>query len=304
MSPALTGVLFAVSATAIWGLSPLYYKLLTEVGALELLAHRTVWSALIFCGLVGAQGRLRELRAFTRTPRAFGTLLVAAVMISANWGLFIFAVQVGLVTQSSLGYYMMPLVLVAVGVVAFRERLAVTQWIAVGLAALAVLLLTLRMGVLPWLSLTLAVSFALYGTIKKRLDVGPVVSVTGEVLVLSPLALAWLAYVHSQGDGVFLNDAKLSALLVFSGLISALPLILFSAAAKRVNFATLGLLQYLNPSLQLFCAVVVFREPLAPAQAVAFGLIWAGLALYSAHALRQERARRRMSMAAAGESAM
>lgn len=296
MTSSRAGVLSAFAATVIWGLSPLYYKLLAEVPALEVLAHRTVWSALIFTAVLVAQRDTRQLRHFA-DARSFVALVLASLLISLNWGLFILSVQLGWVTETSLGYYMMPLIMVFLGVVVFRERLDRLQWAAVGLAALAVVVLTIGLGRLPWLSLTLAVSFAFYGLIKKRLAAGPVASVTAELLLLLPLALGYLLVVHATGGGAFGQDLRTSFLLIFSGLISALPLIFFSSAARRVNLATLGLLQYLNPTLQFFCAVVIFREGFSSVQAVAFGLIWTGLAIYSTRSIRQEKARRRMSAA-------
>lgn len=298
------GIVGAIAATAMWGLSPLYYNLLADVPAPEILAHRTVWSALIFTSLLAFQGGLRELPALTATRGRFGLLAIASLMISLNWGLFIYSIQAGRVTESSLGYYMMPLSMVFLGVLVFRERLDPVQGLAVALAVLAVAILTWGLGKPPWLPLTLAVSFALYGVIKKRLAAGPVASVSGELLLLTPLAMGWLVWVHASGEGAFGHDLRTSLLLAFSGVISALPLILFSAAARRVSMATLGLLQYLNPTLQFLCAVAIFREGFTATEALAFGLIWSGLALYSARSLRQEKARRRMDMASPEEAAL
>lgn len=199
-------------------------------------------------------------------------------------------------TESSLGYYIYPLVAVVFGVLFFQERLRLVQGCAVALAALAVALLTLGQGTLPWISLVLATTFGFYGVIKKRSKLGPVVTVTAEVMVLAPPALAYLIWAH--GDGSDFPDAGTLILLVAAGPVTALPLMLFSYASIRVSMATAGLVQYLNPTLQFLCAVVIFSEPFGWAQALAFGLIWTALALYSLASWRQDRAARRLAKAA------
>ena len=235
MTEARKGILAMIGACTIWGLSPLYYKLLAHVPPLEVLAHRTLWSLVLFAGLLAVQGRLGRLRAALGSARSVGAIAFAAGMISTNWFLFIYSVQAGHVTETSLGYYMFPLVAVCLGVIAFGERLHPLQWAAVALAALAVAVLTLGLGAAPWIALTLAFTFGFYGLAKKRLSVGPVVSVTAEVAVLAPLAILWLGWLHGHGAGVFGADLATSALLVVSGGLTALPLILFSFAAQRVR---------------------------------------------------------------------
>ncbi len=294
------GVLAMAAASTIWGLSPLYYKLIAEVPPLEVLSHRTLWSLLFFALVLALQGRLAEV---PKLLRGYQLLVVgfAAVMISANWFMFILAVQTGHAVQASLGYYIFPLFAVVTGFLVFGERLSLAQGIAVGLAALAVVVLTLGLGVAPWLSLMLAATFAIYGLIKKRIDAGPVVSVAAEVLLLSPFALVWLAVVHSgmvveiagRSGGWFGRDWQISLLLAFSGVLTGGPLVLFSYASRRISMASLGLTQYLNPTLQFLCATLVFKEPFTHWHLVAFGLIWTALAIYSIEALRQDRAARR-----------
>ncbi|GGF81571.1 chloramphenicol-sensitive protein RarD [Mameliella alba] len=301
MPPQTQGILLMIGACSIWGLSPIYYKLLLHVPPLELLAHRTFWSLIVFAGLLAVQGRLRELRGAVGRPRAALITAIAALMITANWFLFILSVQIGQVRETSLGYYTFPLVAVLLGVVVLRERLSALQWVAVGLATLAVAQLTWGLGAAPWIALVLATTFGIYGIVKKRLSVGPVVSVTGEVLLLAPFALGWLAVLELQDKAIFGDDLYTSGLLVFSGLLTALPLVLFSAAAQRVNMTTLGVLQYLNPTLQFICAVVIFKEPLTPFHLIAFGLIWAALAIYSASGFAQDRARRKSAMTSSAE---
>ncbi|TCP61872.1 chloramphenicol-sensitive protein RarD [Rhodovulum bhavnagarense] len=289
------------AACVIWGLSAMYYKLVAHVPPLEVLSHRTLWS-LVFFGLVlAAQGRLIELGRLLVRPRALAVVFVAALAISTNWFFFIYSVQVGQAVQASLGYYIFPLVAVALGFVFLGERHSAPKWLAVGLAFAAVTGLTWGLGVAPWVSLVLAFTFGLYGLVKRGVPAGPVVSVTAEVLLLAPLALVWLWGVHGLGWqgltgrnlGAFGQDLGDSLLLAFSGPLTATPLILFSYASKRVSYATVGLVQYINPTLQFIVATLVFRESFTGWHALAFALIWTALALYSAESLRQDRAARR-----------
>ncbi|MGB7243544.1 MAG: EamA family transporter RarD [Sulfitobacter sp.] len=298
ISEPVKGVLAMIAAAAIWGASPLYYKMLVHVPAIEVLSHRMLWSFVLFAGILGLQGRLREVFRAIDTLHTFGIFAVAALMIAANWTLFIWSVQVGRTTETSLGYYIFPLVAVVIGRVMFGEKLSAMQWCAVGLATLAVVILTLGLGAAPWIALTLAVTFGLYGLIKKRLSVGPVVSVTTEVMLLIPFALVILLQTYHNEGAVFGDDPKTMFLLILAGPITAVPLILFSYAARRLAMATVGLLQYINPTLQFSCAAFVFSEPFGIWHMFAFGLIWTALAFYSASALRRDKARRKASIAA------
>jgi len=294
MNDAAKGVTAMVAACTIWGLSPLYYKMLAHIPPIEILAHRTLWSMMFFAGVLLLQSRLGELRRALGGVRAATIIGFAALMISTNWFIFIMSIQIGKATEASMGYYLFPLVAVVIGMVAFGEKLGRAQALAVTLAALAVALLTYGLGVAPWIALVLSISFGMYGLVKKYISVGPVVSVTGEVLLLSPIALLVLWIVHSGTDGgAFGASASDSALLAFSGPLTGMPLILFSYATRRVRMATVGLVQYLNPTLQFFCAVVIFGEPFGGWHIVAFALIWAALAIYSFTALRAERSARR-----------
>ncbi len=293
-----------VLCCAFWGLSPLYYKLLSDVPTLEVLAHRTFWALVFFLIYLGAQGRLRTLFAGLRDPRTFIAMAFAAAVIGVNWFLFILAVQTGRTTEASLAYYIFPLVAVVFGMAVFGEKLGRWQGAAVALAALAVGILTLRLGHPPWYALTIAVSFGLYGVAKKRVRLGPVMSVAGEVLLVLPLSAGWLFKLHViDGVGVFGQDWRISALLLVSGPLTSVPLILFSYASQRVSMATLGLIQYLNPTLQFIVAVAIFREPFGPAHAVAFALIWTALAIYSTAVYRADRTRRRAEIAPPTSSA-
>ncbi|MBA84408.1 EamA family transporter RarD [Thalassobius sp. S69A] len=302
MTESKRGVLALLVACTVWGLSPLYYKLLAHIPPLEVLAHRTLWSCAFFALVLAGQGRLGQLRGVFRSWRVVGVIVFAAVMISVNWFVFILSIQVGHAVEASLGYYIFPLVAVLIGVVVFKESLSPLQILAVALALGAVLVLTLGLGVAPWIALILSVTFGLYGLVKKRLSVGPVVSVTAEVLLLSPIALLVLLWEWQQGVPVLGYSLSDSLLLMFSGVLTGAPLILFSAATKRVSMATVGLIQYLNPTLQFLCAVLVFAEPFGQWHAIAFAMIWTALAIYSFAALVQDRASRRVSITAEGVS--
>ena len=302
MSEAQKGISAMIGACVIWGLSPIYYKLLAHIPPQEVLAHRGLWSLVFFAGVLAVQGRLADLRALMRTRRRAGLVVLASLMISVNWFLFIFATQISRNTETSLGYYIYPLVAVLIGRFAFGERLGKTQWLAVALAALAVVVLSLGLEGMPWISLTLALTFGLYGVIKKGLAAAPVVSVTGEVLVFLPVAVVLLVLAHGSGQGAFGLNLRDSVLLIASGPITAAPLILFSHAARRVAMSTVGVLQYINPTLQILVAVAIYGEPLTRWHAIAFVLIWVALAIYSGAVLRQDRAARRAAMVPPGVS--
>ncbi|MAC73332.1 MAG: protein RarD [Marinovum sp.] len=282
MTEVQKGVLAMVVACLIWGLSPLYYKLLVSVPPIELLSHRTIWSMVLFSLILLMQGRLQGSFKVLQDKKIAAILLIAALMIAFNWFVFIYSIQVNRATESSLGYFIFPLVSVVFGVVLFRENLSPTQISAVMLAAAAVIILTFGLGQVPWIALSVSVSFGIYGVIKKSLSIPAIVTVTLEVLLLSPIALMIL-YIHHASDsgGQFGQSLSVSLLLVLSGLMTATPLILFSYATRRVELATVGILQYINPSLQFLCATVLFLEPLSIWHAFAFPLIWIALALYS-----------------------
>lgn len=282
MSEVKKGVLAMVVACIVWGLSPLYYKLLVSVPPIELLSHRTIWSLVLFALVLFIQGRLRGALGVLGNRNIMVTLFIAALMIAFNWFVFIYSIQINRATESSLGYFIFPLVSVIFGVVLFREKLGRAQMYAVMLAAVAVLILTYGLGQAPWIALSVSVSFGIYGVIKKSLSIPAIVTVTLEVLLLSPIALMIL-YLHHASDsgGQFGQSLSVSLLLILSGPMTATPLILFSYATRRVALATVGILQYINPSLQFLCATVLFLEPLSLWHAIAFPLIWAALALYS-----------------------
>ena len=280
-----------MSACIIWGFAPIYYKLLVSVPPLELLAHRTLWSFIFFFVVLGIVGQIKELKtAIFSFNGQFRIILLASVLIAINWFFFIFAIQTNQTTEASLGYFIMPLVTVVWGLIIFRETLSILQWFSVLLATIAVCILTFGLGVPPWIALILSFSFSIYAVLKKKLTVSPIVSVTGEVLVLIPVGLLVLFYSHINGQGSFGSDWRLSILLALSGPLTAAPLILFSYGTRKVNLSTAGILQYLNPSLQFFCAAYIFMEPLSRWHMVAFPLIWVALIIYSWAGINKNRA--------------
>ena len=289
MTEGRKGVLAIVAAAVIWGLSSIYYKALHDVPPLEMLSQRTLWSA-VFIGIVLViQGRTGEVLSLVVRPRLWAVLTISALMIAINWFSFISAVQIGRALEASLGYYIFPLIAVALGYLVLGERFGRLQSAAIGLAALAVILLTVELGKPPWIALVIGVSFSAYGLVKNRVSLGPVIGVFFEALILSPLALVWLWGMHAglwtdlggRTGATFGSDAGTSLALMFSGPLTGTPLILFSYAARRIPYATVGLIQYLNPTLQALVAVAILGEPFTVWHAIAFPMIWTGLALYS-----------------------
>lgn len=289
------GVLYGVAAYTMWGLFPLYWPLLKPSGAVEILAHRMVWSLVVVVTVLAVRRHWSWIRTMTR--RQFVLLALAAVTVSVNWGVYIYAVNAGHVVESALGYFINPLVSVLFGVLIFRERLRRWQWIAVGLGALAVLILTLDYGRLPWIALVLAFSFGTYGLIKKAAGVGSAESLTIETLVLLVPALGYLLVLQANGTGTFGNHGLGHALLlVAAGLITAVPLMLFTAAALRVPLTVIGLLQYIAPVLQFLCGVLIAHETMPASRWAGFVVVWLALSVFtwdsvrSARTSRQERA--------------
>ena len=281
MTEHLKGAIAMIAACTIWGLSAIYYKQLSETPPIEVLCHRTLWSVVAFTLFLRLQNRLEELKIVFRNRKLVQTLFWAAAMISTNWFFFIWSVHNDRATEASFGYYIFPLVAVVFGLFFFNERLSLMKWVSVVLATIAVLILAISQNILPFIALVLSITFGIYGMLKKQISLGPVLSVTSEVILLLPVAIILLLYWHLDGTGSFGSNITTTSLLIFSGPMTAVPLMLFSYAARRVQMTSLGIIQYLNPSLQFFVAIFIFLEPFGLWHAVAFGLIWLALFIYS-----------------------
>lgn len=285
------GTLAGLGAYALWGLFPLYFPLLEPAGGLEIVAHRVVWSLLSIGLLLTVVRRWALVRAAITDRHTLVVLAGAAVLISANWLIFVYAVNSGHVVETSLGYFINPLVSVLLGVIVFKERLRPWQWAAVGTATVAVAVLTVDYGRLPWIALSLAFTFALYGVMKKLVRVEAAPGLFLETALVAAPALIVLGVLHGQGEGTFGNLGALhTMLLVLSGVATAVPLLLFAAAARRIPLSTVGLLQYLTPCMQLSIGVFVYGEPMPAVRLVGFALVWAALAVFTADSLRHARA--------------
>ena len=284
------GLLYGVSAYLLWGLFPLYWPLLEPAGAVEILSHRIVWSLATMLLVVVLSRRLPQFRALLAWHRARNLLTVAAVVIAVNWGTYIYGVNNHRVVETSLGYFINPLVTVLMGVLILRERLRRWQWAALAIAFVAVLGLTVEYGHPPWLALTLAFSFGTYGLAKKQAGVEAIESLTFETLVLVPVALGYLIWLGGSGDSHFAgHGVGHSLLLASTGIVTAVPLLCFGAAAIRVPMTTLGLLQYLAPIVQFALGVTVLDEHMSPMRWVGFGLVWVALVIFTAEATRHHR---------------
>ena len=293
-STATTGLLMGLGAYSAWGLFPVFFPLLAPAGATEILAHRVVWTLVLMLGVLAVTGRLRTVRNLPR--RTWALVASAAALISVNWGVYIYAVNSGHVVEAALGYFINPLVSVLLAVVVLHERLRRAQVVALVVAAVAVVALTVDYGRPPWLSLLLAVSFGLYGLIKKTVPLDPRASLTAEGLVIGPIALGWLIFLQVDGTATATTGgAGHLLLLLATGPITAIPLLLFGGAAQRVPLVTLGLLQYLTPVLQLIWGVAVVHEQVPGSRWFGFALVWVALVVLTTDAVRAARATRRAS---------
>lgn len=292
------GVAYGLAAYGLWGAVPLFWPLVKRAGALELLAHRVVWSLVISILLIvfvvpkGWWGRIA-------TRRNLILLGVAAATVSVNWGTYIWAVNHGHVVDTSLGYYINPILSILIGVIALHERMSRVQWLSVGLAAVAVVVLTIDYGGLPWIALVLATSFATYGVMKKTVNGGAVETLTVESAILTPVALGYLIFLESRGQLTFghLGWAH-SLLLAATGLVTAVPLLFFAAATTRLPLSTLGLLQYVAPTLQFLLGILYFHEDMSTGRWVGFGLVWLALLIMTGEGVRRAAAQRRARLVA------
>ena len=280
------GVIYAVLAYTAWGLLPIFFKQLSSVNAFEVVLHRMLWSLVFLLCVLAVLRRWAWLRETLRQPRVLAAFGASALLLSVNWSVYVWAVQNAHVLDASLGYFILPLVNVAMGFAFLHERPRPRQWLAVAVAGAGVLWLTVQAGRLPWIALLLAITFGIYGLLRKVANLGALEGLTLETLLLSPLAVGLLTWWAWDGRGA-LVQAQPTTLgwLLLAGPLTAIPLLLFAAGARRIPLATLGILQYISPSLQMLLGVWLYAEPFDPTRAVGFGLIWIALVLYSADSL-------------------
>jgi chloramphenicol-sensitive protein RarD len=281
-----TGILSAALAFFCWGLFPLYFHAIGEVPPLQILAHRMLWSLLFLVIVLAVRRQWAWLR-IVRQPRVFGSFVASALLLSINWLIYIWAVNNGHVIESSLGYFINPLVNIMFGALLLKERLRRPQWMAIGVAALGVAWLTWQAGTVPWISLALAVSFGGYGLLRKTASLGALEGLSLETMVLFPVAAGYVIWLSVHGENAFLNTPSDTTrlLLVAAGPITAIPLLLFAGGARKIPLSVLGLLQYLSPTLQFLLGVWLFHEAFTPDRLVGFVLIWLALALFAAEGL-------------------
>lgn len=292
----MTGIWYGLAAYSIWGLFPLYWRLFPGVSAVQILAHRIVWSFVVLVVTMAWSRRMTRAGLERLNRRVVGVYAVAAALIGVNWFLYVYGVNNGFVVETSLGYYITPLVNVVMGVLIFRERLRTVQWVAVGLACLGVLRLEAAYGRLPWIALGLAVSFGSYGLAKKKAVLPALEGLTVETTVLVMPAAFYLLSLHQAGRGAFLTSGPVvDLLLVAGGIVTVVPLLLFASAVRQVPLTVIGVLQYVSPTIQFFLGVFLFREPFSQAQLSGFALVWVGLALFGI-----DGARTRMAAPAVG----
>jgi len=292
------GIALAAGAYAIWGIMPLYWRLITGVSPFELTVHRVLWCAFFVLGVSLVRGRFRKLMFLVRTPRLLGTLALTSVLISVNWTIYIYCIATHQLVEASLGYYINPLLSIVLGVMLFGEHMSRLRLVAVVLATAAVAVKALQLGHLPWIAPVLALSFGFYGYFRKRTDVDALDGLTIETWILFPITAGLVIFWGFRGDGAFpSSNLARDALLILGGPLTALPLSMFAAGARRIKLSTLGFLQYLSPSITLLLAIFGFGEPFTRFDAVTFGCVWLALMLVAAEGrLNRPRARETLQL--------
>lgn len=277
----LVGFAYALSAFLLWGLLPFYMKAVAHIDTLEVLAHRVIWSIPIALGLLMLTGRTSDILRVFKTPRQLALITLSAAVISLNWGIYVWSIAAERAIEAALGYYINPLISVALGAIFLGEKLDRLQLFAIALACLAVVILTISAGVLPWVAIVLACSFATYGFIRKTVDIGPTQGFFVEVLILSLIAIPYFLWLENTGASNMGRTQSDTLLLLGCGVVTAIPLILFAYGAKRLQLSTIGLMQYIVPTMIFLIGVFIFREPFSQWQLIAFILIWTAIVLYA-----------------------
>ena len=275
------GILNGIAAYALWGFFPVYWKLLQQVPALQVIGHRIVWSFILLIAFILFTKQSEEFRSAALTFKNIGIYSIAGVLLTVNWLVYVWGVNTGFIIETSLGYFINPLLSVLLGVIFLRERLRPAQWLPVVLAAAGVLYLTLAYGRPPWIALTLAFTFGFYGLVKKLAPLGSLYGLTLETGIVFPIALIYLAFVGFTPTGAFLRDGVLiDTLLIGAGLVTTIPLLMFASAAKQIPLTVVGILQFIAPTLQFFIGVLIYHEPFDQSRLVGFGLVWLALIIF------------------------
>ena len=291
---AFAGMFYAIAAYTMWGIAPLYFKQITEVPPTDILMHRVIWSALLLCVLLMVLKQIGKMKAIFASKKLMLSLAAASVLLGANWLLFIWAINSNYMLEASLGYYINPIINVFLGRLILQERLRPLQKCAVLLAIAGVVNIIVAHGTLPWIALTLACTFSVYGLIRKQIPVEPMPGLFMETLVLLPFAILYWVMFAGEQSNMLTNDRELNGWLLAAGVVTTMPLLAFNAAAKRILFTTLGLFQYIGPTLMFILAVWLYQEPLEPARLTTFALVWVGLLLFSIDAWRGFRKQRKV----------
>lgn len=293
------GFIFALLAYVCWGFFPFYMKAVSHIPVLEVLAHRVIWSLPLAAIILALMGRTKDIAAALRSPRTLAMACLTATLITINWGIYVWAIFNDHAVDAALGYYITPLINVLLGAVFLKERLSKVQVLAVVLAAAAVLLLTVEQGGLPWVSIILPLSFAFYGFFRKSLPIGPSQGFMLEVMILFIPASVYVLWLFSQGQEHFIGGESTDVmLLMLAGVVTAIPLIMYATGAKLLRYSTLGLMQYITPTMLFFVAIFAFKEPFNMVQLYAFILIWIGLIIYTVSMLREGRAEKAINVKA------
>ncbi len=291
-SSARVGLLYGLIAYGVWGVVPLYFKAIKAVSPDEILAHRVIWSAVLLFLLVWSIGRLSDLWKCFRSPSILGRLTLSSLLVGTNWYAFIYSVVTNQIVQGSLGYFILPLVNVAIGMIFFGERMRWPQRFALGLATCGVVNMIYQLGVVPWIALTVAFSFGFYGVVRKQTPVDGTIGLTVETILLSPIGIVYLIFLSSRSQMAFGSiDTAIDALIIFSGVVTSVPLICYAEAVRRLKLITIGFLQYISPSLAFSLAVLKYDEEFTSVHQISFGLIWSGLVIFLADVLWNRRAK-------------
>ena len=283
------GVFYALLSYGSWGLIPIYWKLLYNASALEILAHRMLWSMVFVFGLLAVQKRLNEILELFKSSKNIWLLLFTSLLLGCNWFVYIYAINTGQVIEASLGYYINPLLNVLMGFIFLRERLNFLQFMALGLATLGVLNFLWDFGSLPWIALSLSFTFALYGLLRKVIPVKPLVGLLVETVLLAPLAIIMISIWMIDGSGSFGKQWETDFLLIGAGVVTSLPLLWFVNAEKCLRYTTMGFFQYLSPSLNLVLGIFLYNETFTEAHIITFSLIWSGLAIFSINMFKDQK---------------